>query len=243
MSNSHEDIMPQISKAVTLMVDFGFTTIEGLMMPNGDYAVSVPQVAALVGTSRKTASRDFKRLMGEGFRVSKVATDQGNQRINAMPLDVFTDLLYFLAKQGNPIADSMARAFLHETPQRRFDTAAGKKVEESEYNKRLAQRMERVTARFEWTDAVMSRGLEKTGHKPGRGTYRDLTVKVNRVLFNRDHFYCDRDNMTPNQQRTITAFETMVANFANLFPDDSPDQLIERALVAWNGGRSVKSLK
>ncbi|TVQ54030.1 MAG: hypothetical protein EA366_12270 [Spirulina sp. DLM2.Bin59] len=189
--------MAQTRKAVTLAVDFGFTTIEGLMLPSGEYAIAVSQIAALIGTSKNTASRDFKRLLGEGFRSSKVATDQGNQRINALPLDVFLDLLYALAKQGNPVADALARAFMHEAPQRRFDTAAGVKVSEAEYNATLKQRMERVTARKEWTDIIRDRSLELTGRPAPSHVFSGLTREVNMALFNRPNFEGNRDNMTP----------------------------------------------
>jgi len=227
--------MAQTRKAVTLTVDFGFTQVQGLMLPDGSYAIAVSQIAELIGASKNTASRNFKRLLGEGFRASKVATDQGNQRINAVPLDVFIDLLYALAKQGNPTADAMARAFIHETPRRRFDTAAGLRVEESEYNAQLKQRMERVTARLEWTDVIRDRSLALTGRPAPERVYSGLTRQVNMALFGRPNFHGNRDNMTPREQRIITSFETMVVMFAERFPLDTPTDLITRALDCWAG--------
>lgn len=93
--------MAQTNRAVTLTVDFGFVEVEGLMLPDGSYAIGASQVADLLGIDRNKASRDFARLLGNDFCVSKVASDQGNQRINVMSLDVFKKILFALAQKGN----------------------------------------------------------------------------------------------------------------------------------------------
>lgn len=49
----------------------GLLEIDGLKSEDGSYFVGIPQVADLTKTSTNTASRDFKRLLGKGFKTSK----------------------------------------------------------------------------------------------------------------------------------------------------------------------------
>lgn len=74
-------------KAVTAKVNLGFAVIDGLMLPNGDFAVAVPQVADVFGILSNNASRDIKSLLGEGFDFVKIKTDLNSKEINAMTLD------------------------------------------------------------------------------------------------------------------------------------------------------------
>lgn len=129
------------------------------MLPNGSYAIGVPQIATLIGTSKNTASRDFKRLLGKGFRPSKVSTELGNQKINVVPLESFTAILYAAAKNGNKQADALMQALLSESIDRRFDRAFGQRVSEDERNRRL---YERITSRRDFrplTDQLKIHGF------------------------------------------------------------------------------------
>jgi len=50
-------------KAIVAQVKIGSKEIEGLMLPDGTFAVSVSQVASLFSLTRSNASRDIKRLL------------------------------------------------------------------------------------------------------------------------------------------------------------------------------------
>ena len=56
-------------KAQVATIDLGFAKFDGLMLPNGEYAIAIPQVATLIQSIPNTASRDFKRLLGESFNI------------------------------------------------------------------------------------------------------------------------------------------------------------------------------
>ncbi len=60
-------------KAQVTPVQVGNNTIDGLMDTEGTFYVAVPQVSDLFKTSRNTASRDFKRLLGASFKTSKLS--------------------------------------------------------------------------------------------------------------------------------------------------------------------------
>lgn len=217
-------------KAQVATIDLGFAKFDGLMLPNGEYAIAVPQAADLFERSRSVASRDFKRLLGERFETSKASTEFNQAPINIISISVFRLLVRELDKQGNAIASALVDAFFEESIERRFDTAFDKKVSEAEYNERLALRMKRLVARHAWTDVLRDRHIQCFGVKPDKEQYRLWTVRANEVLFSRRHFNCDRDTMAMEEQRVIEAFEYMAVRKAKQKPNAAPDQLLELAL-------------
>lgn len=51
-------------KARITKVQIGSEFINGIMLPNGDFGITVSQVSALFGFPNKHASRDLKVLVG-----------------------------------------------------------------------------------------------------------------------------------------------------------------------------------
>ena len=217
-------------KAQIALIDLGFVKFEGLMLPNGDYAIAVPQIADLFQASRNTASRDFKRLLGERFQPSKISTQFNQAPVNVIDIASFTILVRALDKAGYKTATALIDAFFEEGIERRFDRAFNRVVEEAEYNARLALRMKRLMARRAWTDVLQDRHIQLYGVKPTPKQFRDWTVKANEVLFGRPHFKCNRDNMELEEQRIIESFEFMAVRRAKQHPQVSPDKLLDLAL-------------
>ncbi len=150
-------------KAQVATIDLGFTQFDGLMLPDGQYAIAVPQAADLFERSRSVASRDFKRLLGARFESSKMTTEFNQAPVNVISISVFRLLVRELDKQGNQIATALVDAFFEESIERRFDTAFEKKVSETEYNQRLVLRMSRLMARHAWTDILRDRHIQIFG--------------------------------------------------------------------------------
>jgi IS30 family transposase len=200
------------------------------MLPDGRYKVSVPQIAELIGTSKNTMSRDLKRLLGESFRPSKISIEKINQKINVVSLTELMMILNKIAFAGNVQAQSLLLALAEESIERRFNNAFNIKCSEDEYNERLKIRIERIEARIVYTDVLMKRHLELYGAKPIADDYKKWTVKVNKFLYNRPHFKCDRDNMTIEEQRIIIDFERTANRFAVKYPEATPIELIDRTL-------------
>ena len=132
------DILTQ--KAVITQVQIGSLTIDGLMLPNGDYAIAVPQIAEIIGTGKETASKDLKRLLGESFRPSKMKTELGNQLINVVSLLDFEIIIAKLDRAGNKAAqdfrDSLVGLSLHQL----FSDAFGVKFNKEERDRWLKAR-------------------------------------------------------------------------------------------------------
>jgi len=141
-------------KAKVAQIDFGFTKVEGLMLPDGSYGIGVPQLAEMFQYNQNVASRDFKRLLGGDFSPSKCSTELGKQKINIVTLKTAKKIIKALAKKGNETADSFLDAILEEGLERRFDRAFDQKVEEEERNERLKARVEGKQVRLKLTDAI-----------------------------------------------------------------------------------------
>jgi len=219
-----------MTKAIVAKIDLGFVQFDGLMLPDGSYAIAVPQIAELVGLDKNQASRDIKRMVGKDFNPSKSTTEYAKAAVNIIDLATFRKIIRELDRQGNPIASALIDVFIQESIDRRYDTAFGKKVSESERNQILAQRMKRLLARRAWTDLLQDRHIQCYGTKPTPKQFKDWTVRVNQVLFSRNHFNCDRDNMQSEEQRTIEMFENMAIRRAGQNPQANPAALLELAL-------------
>ena len=90
-----------LNKAVVSQVDLGFTKIEGLMLPDGTYAVAVPQVADLFSIPNKNASRDFKALLGKDFSFLKTKSELNSKEVNILTIAHVTKVIYLLSLKGD----------------------------------------------------------------------------------------------------------------------------------------------
>lgn len=131
---------PSVVKAVVCEVFVGLKKIEGLMLPDGSYAVAIPQIADLFLDNRNTASRDLKRLMGADFKTSKVKTEFNKNITLAVDLKTFEIVVAKLDRKGNVNAqlfrDDLVGLSLHQL----FCDAFGVKFEKEERQKWLVER-------------------------------------------------------------------------------------------------------
>lgn len=219
-----------VTKAIIAKIELGIITTEGLMLPSGDYAVAVSQVANIFSLPKNHATRDVKRLLCKDSPLPKVASELNSKPVNIIFLNDFKRIIRSLDKQGHPVAEALADALLEEGIERRFARAFNQKVEEEEYDERLKLRMKRLLARHDWTDVLMNRHVDLNGVKPEPQDYKRWTVTVNQKLFGQPHFCRNRDNMTPEQQQTIYDFERMAKRRAEQYPTITADELVIKAL-------------
>lgn len=142
-------------RATRASVQIGSLTVDGFMLPDGSYRMSQTQAAECVGLSERNA-RDFlqskalKSLLGEGYTpaISEIEPDtgqlRGSSRIRALPLEIVGAYWLWQATRGNKIALSLVTALLAETLERRFDEAFGVTRTETERNKLLSQRVQKL---------------------------------------------------------------------------------------------------
>lgn len=146
-------------KAQRAMVRIGNLEVEGFMLPDGSYRMSLSQAAECVGLKPQNASdflktKTFKRLMGEGYtvQISEIESDaeqaRGASRIRALPLEVVSKYWNWQSHRGNKSAFALVDALIVETLERRFDSAFNVDRSEADYNQRLVERMEQLEQTF-----------------------------------------------------------------------------------------------
>lgn len=226
MTNNHNTT----KKAVTAKVDLGFAIIDGLMLPNGDFAVGQPQVCEIFSILAKNASRELKAILGEDTSFLKTKSDLNSKAVNILTLDQFKQVIKVLALRGHKVALAFLDAIIDEGLDRRFNRAFDIKVTEDEYNEKIKFRVLRVEARLEWTDVLMKRHLEIFGCKPEPKQYAYWTKRVNMFLFGQSNFNYDRDTMTKKQQETIQHFEICAVRWSEQNPDMDCEELLEMML-------------
>ena len=223
-------IMNSSAKAVVTKIDLGFAQVEGLILPDGSYAIALPQIVKLFQILQSNAQRDIKRILGEDFRFIQSRSELNPRPVNIVKLEDFKKIIRALDKKGNEVAPAFMDAILEEGLERRFDHAFNIKVSEQERNARLELRVTRLLARKLWTDTLMNHHLKLTGVKPTPEQYRKWTVIVNKHLFNKPHFNCDRDNMESEEQLIINQFEFMAVRVCQKYPRLDCDSIVQKAL-------------
>jgi len=205
------------SKATVAQVKIGHIEIEGLMLPDGSYAIAVPQVASLFLIDRGQASRGFKALLGEGFQFDKVGSELNPKAVNILTLPEFELLIAKLDRSGNIPAqefrDSLAGIALHQL----YCDAFGVKFEQQDRQKWLKERQEGKFCRRSLTDATKL--LIEQGEKLNYGhitlqTYEacKLSAKYKEYKSKRkdDRF---RDTLTDGEIRNVKKFEELIADY------------------------------
>lgn len=71
-----------MKKSIVAQINLGFAAVEGLMLPDGTYAVSVPQIAKLFSLDSVHAARDVKTLVkkNDSFSLSNEEEQKHGKR-------------------------------------------------------------------------------------------------------------------------------------------------------------------
>jgi hypothetical protein len=138
-------------KATRATIQIGSFEVNGFMLPDGSYKMSVTQAAEIVGLGVQNASdflrsKALKTLMGEGYtpQIYEIESEdqgRGQSRIRALPLEIVRKYWLWQAYRGNKQALALVDALLAETLERRFDQAFGVTRSEDERNQRLSERI------------------------------------------------------------------------------------------------------
>lgn len=208
-------------KAQREKIDIAGIEVFGYLLPDNTYALSGRNVTDAIEVQHKSLVEKFrvkslKSLPHNDSSLGEIRAVTGEKFI-PVSIEDAVEYWYLMSMDGNKRAAALLRALAIESIERRFDRAFGKVVTEQERDLKLAERYRRLQTRRDWTDVIKdiqeTQGYYKT--KMGNDEFREATVLVNRKLFGVDHFDCDRDNMTPEQQKIITQFEGGLVFYAS----------------------------
>ncbi|MGL5079085.1 MAG: hypothetical protein ACRDBG_25075 [Waterburya sp.] len=131
-------------KARITKVQIGSEFINGIMLPNGDFGITVQQTAELFTLVKSNASKDIKRLLGKGTNLSqtKISESSNGQDERFLTLTQFEKLLLKLVIAGNPQAIQFAEMLLGLSLTQLWSDAFGVKFEREERTQYLINRQE-----------------------------------------------------------------------------------------------------
>jgi hypothetical protein len=152
---------PMTIKAVRATITLGDIDLDVYQLPDGQYFLSLTQVAETIDMPLKRMSeiRELKMvqtLYPQGFRMSEtVKVEGGTKPVTIISLDDVSKYWTLAAFQTqNAKAMSLLAASQAETLERRADHAFGAIRDEKERNDRLAARTKGKVARRSLTDAI-----------------------------------------------------------------------------------------
>ena len=100
-----------MSKAMIALVNIGSNIeIEGLRLPNGTFAVSVSQVAALFLVGPNNHTKQVKVLLGNDSQLVQTSSELNPKPVNIVSLSQFDTILTQLDRKGNLKAQELRDA-------------------------------------------------------------------------------------------------------------------------------------
>ncbi len=182
-------------KAIVATINYAGFEFPGLKLPNGAYAIAIPQIVDIYARdnqgfhpSKNTASRDFKRLLGKGFRPSKIATEISNAKINVIDLEVFGLINIQMLIKGNKIALAIAEASVTTTLEQAFDIAFDNKQKLEQYQAKQQARVQGKITRRTLTNSIrdyVTANSDDLSDNYKKFIYNNCTDAVNRIVFGR----------------------------------------------------------
>lgn len=209
--------MSNTIRAERATIQLGDIPIKVYRLPDGSYRLSGRNITEAIKEPANSIIRSMKvgaleALPNAGSERYRISAGKEGSPFTPVALEDAITYWGIRGQSGNARAIAILTACAIEAIERRADNAFGVERSESERNQLLALRVDRISARFAWTDIIKQdqehRGIYLTDL--GDREFASITRLVNRRLFGVPHFECNRDNMTQEQQLDITAFERML---------------------------------
>lgn len=216
-------------KAVVAKINYAGFEFPGLKLPNGEYAIALSQIVDLLQRdnkgfrpSKNTAARDFKRMLGERFRSSKIATEIDNAKFNIVDVKTFGLLMVQSAIKGNKVALAITEASVTTTIEQAFDIAFDNKQKLEDYQAKQAARVQGKLTRRSFTTVVKDYVIahsDKLSDNYKTFIYNNCTDATYRLVFGRsakklkEAWQCRdvRDELTIEEAMIIDSIERLAA--------------------------------
>ncbi|MDJ0594909.1 MAG: hypothetical protein QNJ72_33850 [Pleurocapsa sp. MO_226.B13] len=190
-------IMPQEKpkKAVVATVAYAGFEFPGLQLPDGNYAIAVPQVGEIFQFVHSNEQRAIKRLLGKDFQFVQAASELNPKKVNIIPLDDFGRLVNAIARstdkayeKSRELAFAIQDASVTTTIEQAFDIAFDNKQALEEYQEKQKARVQGKVARRNMTnvvrDYVKAHGEELSDNYK-KFIYNNCTDRTYRLVFGR----------------------------------------------------------
>lgn len=238
----------KLSKAVVATVKIGHIELEGLMLPNGDYAIAMSQIAGLNLIPPNRSFKQLKPLTGMNFQShQKVRSELHPKGINVISLLDFEKLLAKLDRKGNKFAQELRDELIGLTLTQLFSDAFGQKFEKDDRQQWLKERQSGKYVRRTLTDAIKDY-IDKTplSDNDKKWIYSNASNTLNRLLFGQtakqlcEHYQCQKDQLRNQfERKDIVGIRRLEEYAMNLVDTRSihPVEAIKEAFSFWKNAR------
>lgn len=180
-----------------------FTGLEVLVDPDDNSLfVSQPTIERILNypsnsARKKLGAKSLASFTGKALTVGKdvTAIDSSGKKnkVKAIPFDTFLSLVYWEAFEGKPPANDNARALILAGFADSFSSLV---LEQCGIKLTHAERQSVITHYRHWYhsffDWVRDEHIRVHNQKPSNEYYRAINVTINKFLFDRNHFNCNR---------------------------------------------------
>ena len=101
--------MSKTERARVATYDVAGFVIEFLHLPDGSFGIGVSQVAEQFQLLQQNATRDIKRLLGEGSNLFQTKSELAKRAVNYLTLEQFEKVVFELSLKGNLKAQELTR--------------------------------------------------------------------------------------------------------------------------------------
>lgn len=204
-------------KAVVATVKIGHHEVQGLMLPNGDFAIAVPQVADLFSVPQKNSSRDIKALLGNDSPFLTTKSELNSKAVNILTLTEFETVTLELALRGNQEAIAFQRSLVGLALMQLFSDAFGIKFEQIDRQNWLKERQDGKYYRRSLTDAIkylIDRGKQLNYGLMTLQTYSACKLSSEYAIYRKKHKDAGfRNTLDAAKLRNVGKFEELVADY------------------------------
>ena len=149
--------MVSYPRAEIATVRIGYLEFEGLMLDDGTFGLAVPQLAKIFPffqDFQNQASKMLKRLMGDGFKTTKVKTKFNRNATLMIDLQSFLNVVKALTKKSDIVAQELAEQLMGLSLQQLFSDAFCIQFEKQDRQQWLKDRQDGKQDRRTLTDSI-----------------------------------------------------------------------------------------
>lgn len=238
-------MLQKTKKAVVTTVKVSHIEFEGLMLPNGGYAIAVSQLYALGLIRQNKASKVLKALLGNSFQFKKTISELNPRAVNIISLSDFKKLLI---KLENKPAQDLRDELIGLSFKQVLSEAFRQKFEKDENQQWLKERQDGKYMRRTFTDSIKDyiENNPQLSNNDKTWIYSNASDTLNKLMFGRTakqlckSYQCKKGQLRDQfERKDIIGIRRLEEYAMNLVDRQNfhPVQAVKEAFSFWDGAR------
>ena len=241
-------MLQKTKKAVVTTVKVSHIEFEGLMLPNGGYAIAVSQLYALGLIRQNKASKVLKALLGNSFQFKKTISELNPRAVNIISLLDFEKLLIKLDRKGHKPAQDLRDELIGLSFKQVLSEAFRQKFEKDENQQWLKERQDGKYMRRTFTDSIKDyiENNPQLSNNDKTWIYSNASDTLNKLMFGRTakqlckSYQCKKGQLRDQfERKDIIGIRRLEEYAMNLVDRQNfhPVQAVKEASRFWDGAR------